>query len=84
MTHRVVAQLARTTGTAPCSRCLDTVAVTAGAWHAAEVDRPERAVCARCAALDDPGGWAQVLAWRRAARPTRISTRSSPRAPWAS
>jgi hypothetical protein len=84
MTARVTAVLARTTGQAPCSRCLATVPVAAGTWHAADVDATHRAVCDRCARRDDPAGYAALLAWRRAARPTRISTGSSPRAPWAS
>jgi hypothetical protein len=67
MTHRVTAQLARTTGTAPCSRCLDTVPVAAGAWIAAEPDATHRAVCDRCAERDDPAGYAALVAWRRAA-----------------
>jgi len=74
MTARVSAQLARTSGTAPCSRCLDAVAVTAGRWHAAEADETHRAVCDRCALRDDPAGHAALTAWRRAARPTRRST----------
>jgi hypothetical protein len=63
MTHRVVAQLARTTGTAPCSRCPGVVTVTAGAWHAAEADETHRAVCDHCTQRDDPHGHQAVLAW---------------------
>jgi hypothetical protein len=73
MTHRVVAQLARTSGGAACSRCLGTVAVTAGAWHAAEAGATHVAICDRCAEASDPAGWTQLLAWRRASRPTRRS-----------
>lgn len=67
MSARVVAQLARTTGRGQCARCFDQVAVHAGRWHAADVDASHRAVCDRCASRDDPAGWAQVTAWRRAA-----------------
>lgn len=35
MTARVTHHLAKTTGTAPCSRCFDTVAVIGGQWIAA-------------------------------------------------
>lgn len=76
MTHRVTAQLARTTGTAPCSRCLGTVAVTAGAWHAVEPDATHRAVCDACAETHDPHGYASLTAWRRAARQPAIGRRS--------
>jgi len=68
MSPRVTAQLARTTGTATCNRCLDVVAIHAGHWHAADADETHRAICARCAALDDPAGWRAVKAWRRAAK----------------
>ena len=71
MTARVTAVLARTTGQAPCSRCLGTVPVAAGTWHAAEADVTHRAVCDRCCERDDPAGHAALLAWRRAARPAR-------------
>jgi hypothetical protein len=67
MTSRVTAVLARTSGTAQCSRCLDVVAVHAGAWHAAEPDATHRAVCDHCAQRDDPQGHMALLAWRRAA-----------------
>jgi hypothetical protein len=67
MTARTVCVLARTTGGAPCHRCLATVAVTAGAWHAADVDATHRAVCDRCAEASDLAGWTQLTAWRRAA-----------------
>jgi hypothetical protein len=78
MTHRVVAQLARTSGTTPCSRCLDIIDVQAGHWISTEIsteisagistepDGP-RAVCDRCALHDDPQGHMALLAWRRAA-----------------
>lgn len=64
---RVTAQLPRTTGRVQCSRCLDSVAVHAGRWHAADADHLHHAVCDRCAAQDDPAGWRAVKAWRRAA-----------------
>lgn len=67
MTARVTAVLARTTGTAPCSRCLDVVAVHAGTWHAAEHDATHVAICDRCAEASDPAGFAALGAWRRAA-----------------
>lgn len=73
MTARTVCVLARTSGTAPCSRCLDDVAVHAGAWHAADADATHRAVCDACARRDDPQGYAQLAAWRRAATATRRS-----------
>lgn len=50
-----------------CSRCLDTIAVAAGRWHAIEPDDPRAPVCDSCARRDDPPGYAGVLAWRRAA-----------------
>jgi hypothetical protein len=70
MTARVTAVLARTTGRAPCSRCLGTVPVAAGTWHAAEADATHRAVCDRRTERDDVQGFAALLAWRRAATPT--------------
>jgi hypothetical protein len=73
MTTRVAHRLPKTTGTAPCSRCLDVIDVRAGHWLAAEPDGP-RAVCDRCAERDDVQGFAALTAWRRAARPTRRST----------
>lgn len=73
MTARVAPVLARTSGNAPCTRCLDVVDVTAGRWHAADAAETHRAVCDRCALRDDAQGFANLLAWRRAARPTRKS-----------
>lgn len=67
MTTRDAHILARTTGTAACSRCLGEVPVAAGAWHAAELDATHRAICDRCAQRDDPAGHAALQAWRRAA-----------------
>jgi hypothetical protein len=67
MTSRVTAVLARTTGTAPCSRCLDVVAVVAHRWHAAEHDATHVAICDACTQRDDPAGYAALTAWRRAA-----------------
>lgn len=67
MTARVTAVLARTSGTAACSRCFDTVPITAGAWHAVEHAATHVATCDRCAQRDDPGGHQQLTAWRRAA-----------------
>jgi hypothetical protein len=68
MTTRVTHHLAKTTGTAPCSRCLDTIDVTGGQWIAAELDAPH-AVCDRCAERDDPAGLRLVEAFRRMAGP---------------
>jgi len=73
VTGRIAHVFARCSGTATCSRCTDAVDVTAGAWHAADVDATHRAVCDRCAEASDAAGWTQLLAWRRAARPTRRS-----------
>ena len=64
---RVTAQLARTTGTAPCTRCPDVVTVTAGQWHAADVAEAHLVVCDSCTLRDDPQGHMALLAWRRAA-----------------
>jgi hypothetical protein len=49
---------------------LDIIDVHAGHWIAAEPDGPA-AICDRCAQRDDPAGYQQLTAWRRAARPTR-------------
>jgi hypothetical protein len=49
---------------------LDIIDVHAGHWIAAEPDGPA-AICDPCAERDDPAGHAALLAWRRAARPTR-------------
>lgn len=76
MTARTVCVLARTTGSAPCHRCLDTVAVTAGAWHAAAAAETHRAVCDRCSERDDPDGHTTLLAWRRAANGPATGTRN--------
>jgi Fe2+ or Zn2+ uptake regulation protein len=75
MTHRVVAQLSRTTGRVQCSRCLDVIDVTSGHWRAAEADHHHVVVCDRCSQRDDPDGWQTVEAWRKAARATRGGTR---------
>lgn len=72
MSPRIAHRLPRTTGQAPCSRCLDVIDVKAGHWIAAEPDNPG-AVCGTCAQRDDPHGYQQLTAWRRAARPTRKS-----------
>ena len=76
MTGRVTAQLARTTGTATCSRCLDVVAIHAGHWHAADADETHRAVCDRCTKAHDPHGHAALLAWRRAANSPATGSRN--------
>jgi hypothetical protein len=73
VTPRVIAQLAKTSGTTLCTRCMDVIDVVAGRWHAADVDAADVAICDSCARHDDPTGWAQLTAWRRAARPTRRS-----------
>jgi len=76
MTARVTAQLARTTGTTPCSRCLDVVTVTAGTWHPAETNASHLVVCDACAHRDDPHGHATLTAWRRAANGPTTGTRN--------
>ena len=63
MTTRVAHRLPKTTGTAPCSRCLDVIDVQAGQWIAAELDAPH-AVCRRC-------GLRMVEAFGRMAGPAR-------------
>jgi hypothetical protein len=70
VTARVTHHLPRTTGTAPCSRCLDVIDVRAGRWIAAELDAPH-AVCRRCAERDDPAGLRMVEAFGRMAGPAR-------------
>jgi hypothetical protein len=67
MTARTVCVLARCTGRVQCSRCFDSVAVTAGRWHAADADASHRAVCDGCTLRDDTAGHQQLTAWRRAA-----------------
>jgi hypothetical protein len=66
MSARTVCVLARTTGTAPCSRCLGFLDITSGRWRAAEPGHPEHPICDGCAKRDDPQGHATLLAWRRA------------------
>jgi hypothetical protein len=73
VTTRIAHVFARCSGTAACARCTGTVPVAAGAWHAAEPEATHHAICDRCAEASDPAGWTQLLAWRRAARPTRRS-----------
>jgi hypothetical protein len=76
MTARVIAQLARCTGTATCSRCLDVVDVRAGHWIAGEAAETHRAVCDTCSERDDPDGHTTLLAWRRAANGPATGTRN--------
>lgn len=71
MTGRVHAQLAREPSTSPCGRCLALVAVEVGDWHAVELEGPVQPICDACASRDDPQGFDQLMAWRRAARPQR-------------
>lgn len=66
MTARIAHRLAKTSGQAVCSRCLDIIDVQAGCWISAEPDGPA-AVCDRCSERDDPAGHAALQAWRRAA-----------------
>ena len=66
MSPRIAHRLAKTSGQAPCARCIDLVDVRAGHWIAAEPDGPA-AICDRCSKRDDPTGHAALLAWRRAA-----------------
>lgn len=66
MSPRIAHRLAKTSGQAPCSRCIDVIDVRAGHWLAAEPDGPY-AVCDRCAQRDDPAGYGALQAWRRAA-----------------
>jgi hypothetical protein len=73
VTGRVAHVLARCSGIAACARCTGTVPVAAGAWHAAELLADHHAICDPCAKRDDPAGYAGLLRWRRAARPTRRS-----------
>lgn len=68
---RVACRLPRTTGTAPCSRCLDVIDVRAGCWIAAEPDGPA-AICDTCSERDDPAGFAMVDGFRRMAHARRV------------
>jgi len=70
MTTRIAHRFARECSTSPCSHCLTIVDLAAGGWYAADVDDLERPVCDGCAQVTDPAGYAQLLAWRRASRPT--------------
>lgn len=67
---RIGHRMAREATTAGCTRCLDTTELPAGTWHATDPTDDGRHLCDRCAAADDPPGYAQLLAWRRMARPT--------------
>jgi hypothetical protein len=73
VTGRIAHVFARCSGTATCARCTGTVPVAAGAWHAGEREATHLPICDSCARHDDPTGWTQLTAWRRAARPTRRS-----------
>lgn len=74
MSPRIAHRLAKTSGQAGCSRCLDIIDVRAGCWISAEIsteisaepDGPAK-VCDRCSERDDPAGHAALLRWRRAA-----------------
>lgn len=64
---RVASRFAHEAVSAPCARCLTIVDVPAGQWHATEPGDLDRPVCDRDAQDGDPRGFAQLLAWRRAA-----------------
>jgi hypothetical protein len=74
--NRVIAVLARCSGTTPCTRCPGVVDVVAGRWHAADAAETHRAVCDTCALRDDPAGHATLTAWRRAANGPTTGTRN--------
>jgi hypothetical protein len=77
MSAHVAHRLAKTSGQAPCARCLSLVDVMAGCWIAAEPDGPH-VVCDPCAQAHDPQGFAALGAWRRAAVGPATGRRNRP------